>query len=45
MNEDSPLKKKMKVLMNEDNPPMALPNGQVYGKEALLALAAENAGV
>jgi hypothetical protein len=30
--------------MNEDNPPMALPNGQVYGKEALLALAAENAG-
>jgi hypothetical protein len=31
--------------MNEDNPPMALPNGHVYGKEALLAIAAQHAGV
>eukprot|EP00038_Savillea_parva_P004094 m.133994 g.133994 ORF g.133994 m.133994 type:complete len:277 (+) comp11373_c0_seq2:518-1348(+) len=31
-------------IMNEDNPPMALPNGNVYGRNALEAMAAEHDG-
>jgi len=32
-------------LMNEDNPPMALPNGHVYGRNALEAMASERDGM
>ncbi|XP_035672896.1 E3 ubiquitin-protein transferase MAEA-like [Branchiostoma floridae] len=31
-------------IMNENNPPMMMPNGNVYGETALLAMAAENGG-
>jgi len=31
-------------IMNEDNPPMVLPNGQAYSKKGLLAIAAKNNG-
>lgn len=31
-------------IMNEDNPPMVLPNGQAYSKKALLEIAARNNG-
>ncbi|TEB34170.1 macrophage erythroblast attacher isoform 1 [Coprinellus micaceus] len=31
-------------IMNEDNPPMTLPNGQVYSREALEDMAARNDG-
>lgn len=34
-----------KRIMDEDNPPMALPNGNVYGNSALQQIAAANNGV
>eukprot|EP00127_Corallochytrium_limacisporum_P004125 Clim_evm70s157 gene=Clim_evmTU70s157 len=34
-----------KTIMNEDNPPMALPNGNVYGYNALAEMAAKNDGM
>lgn len=33
------------ALMNEDNPPMALPNGNVYGHQALTAMIARSGGI
>lgn len=32
-------------VMDEDNPPMALPNGQVYSKKALTQMAEMNNGI
>ena len=31
--------------MSEDNPPLALPNGQIYSGEALRAIAQNNNGI